>query len=76
MACVNPDGSLSTSATAILTALRKPAGPAAGAEQVAAETSLPLFRIRSGLRELAEAGLVQATDTGYVLTEMGRKRVP
>ncbi len=54
MACVNADGTLSASGRAILGAVEQPATP----EQVAAATGLPLFRVRSGLRELVAAGLV------------------
>jgi predicted transcriptional regulator len=71
MPCVNPDGTVSASAKAILTALQNIASP----EQVATETSLPLFRVRSGLRELAEAGLVQPSEGGFALTDEGRKRI-
>ena len=72
MACVNPDGTLSASARAILAALEH----SATAELVAAETNLPLFRVRSGLRELVEAGLVAKNgEAGYSLTDEGRKRL-
>jgi DNA-binding IclR family transcriptional regulator len=71
MACVNPDGTVTPSAKAILAALQKDAAP----EQIAAEASLPLFRVRSALRELAEAGLVAPVEARYSLTEEGRKRV-
>jgi DNA-binding IclR family transcriptional regulator len=71
MACVNPDGTITASARAILAALARSATP----EGIAAETNLPLFRVRSALRELVEAGLVAAGDAGYALTEDGRKRL-
>jgi DNA-binding IclR family transcriptional regulator len=72
MACVNPDGTLSASARAILAALEH----RATAELVAAETKLPLFRVRSGLRELVEAGLVVKNgEAGYSLTDEGRTRL-
>jgi DNA-binding IclR family transcriptional regulator len=71
MACVNPDGTLSGSARAILAALQRNGT----AEAIAAETKLPLFRIRSALRELVEAGLAAAGDAGYTLTEAGRARL-
>ena len=71
MACVNPDGTVSPSAKAILAALDRAATP----EQVAADAKLPLFRVRSALRELAQAGLVEAAEGGHALTEEGRKRI-
>jgi DNA-binding IclR family transcriptional regulator len=45
---------LAASGRAILEAVRR----SASAEEVAAATGLPLYRVRSGLRELAAAGLV------------------
>lgn len=67
MACVNPDGTLTASASSILQALKSPATP----DQVAGVTNLPLYRVRSGLREMVEAkmaieheGLYQRTDLG------------
>jgi predicted transcriptional regulator len=70
MACVNPDGTVTASAKAILAALRNAQSP----EGIATETNLALFRVRSALRELAEAGLVAVDASGYALTEEGRKR--
>jgi hypothetical protein len=41
-------------------------------EDIAAETGRPLFRVRSGLRELLAAGLVSGVDESFALTEQGR----
>jgi predicted transcriptional regulator len=68
MACVNNQGELSDSARRMLTALEVPATP----EDVAARTELPLFRIRAGLREMVEAGLVELKDGVYTSTQRGR----
>jgi DNA-binding IclR family transcriptional regulator len=65
MACIGSSGELTDSARRILAALDPPSAP----EQVAALTELPLFRVRSGLRELAEAGLVESSEGAYKLTE-------
>ena len=54
MACVSADGTLTASGRAILDAVRRPASP----EEVAGATGLPLYRVRSGLREMAAAGIV------------------
>ena len=54
MACVSADGTLTASGRAILEAVQQPAS----AEEVAEVTGLPLYRIRSGLREMAAAGMV------------------
>lgn len=66
MACVSADGTLSPSARAMLGALRTAATP----EEVAAATGLPLYRVRSGLRELAAAGLA-AEASGCFFTAAG-----
>lgn len=55
MACVQPDGTLSASGKALLAAIDEPATP----EDVARATGMPLFRVRSGLRELVAADLVR-----------------
>ena len=69
MACIGASGELTDSARKLLAALDTPATP----DQVAARTELPLFRVRSGLREMAEAGLVEINGSGaYSITTLGR----
>jgi predicted transcriptional regulator len=70
MACVRPDGSLSTSGRLMLSAVAPHSSP----EDVAGETGMPLFRVRSALRELAEAGFVNETDGSYSQTEKGAEK--
>jgi predicted transcriptional regulator len=41
------------------------------AEEIAQNTGLPLFRVRSGLRELAQAGLADQKEDKYTLSEQG-----
>lgn len=72
MACVNPDGTLAPSAQSILKALRD--GPA-GAETLARQAGLPLYRVRSSMRELVEAGLVTEADGVYALTDAGKSQL-
>jgi len=67
MACVNDDGSVSESGRVMLEALLTPTT----AETLAKATGLPLFRIRSGLREMAQAGLVVELEGAYHRTERG-----
>ncbi len=67
MACVNPDGTLTASATAILTAMKSPVTP----NQIAEATNLPLFRVRSGLREMVEARMSTEHDGLFEITSMG-----
>ena len=68
MACISSQGELSESARKMLAALDAPATP----EDVAARTELPLFRVRAGLREMGEAGLVELQDDAYTPTQLGR----
>jgi len=68
MACISSQGELSGSARKMLTVMETPATP----EDVAARTELPLFRVRAGLREMAEAGLVELQDDAYSPTQLGR----
>ncbi len=71
MACVNPDGTVEPVARAVLLALRTPGSP----EDVAKEVRLPLYRVRSSLRELQQAGLVEERGGAYALTDAGRTRL-
>jgi DNA-binding IclR family transcriptional regulator len=72
MACISPDGKPTESGSKMLRALK--AGLSAP-EEVAKETGMPLFRVRSGLRELAEAGLAKQKDDSYELSEEGAKLI-
>jgi predicted transcriptional regulator len=68
MACIDADGNLTRTAELILLALRR----AAVAEEVAAETDLPLFRVRGAIRELQRAGLLAALgDQRFQTTDRG-----
>lgn len=68
MACINPDGKPTESGAKMLRSLK------AGAklpENVAEDTVLPLFRVRSGLRELAQAGYAEQKGDGYAISPKG-----
>jgi len=67
MGCVNPDGALSSQAESILKALASPKE----LEDVARETGLPLYRVRSAVRELTEADLVEETGGSFRATSVG-----
>jgi predicted transcriptional regulator len=71
MACVNPDGTLSESARALLRALAKPIA----AEEIAKQVGQPLFKVRSSLRELTAAGLIQEKGQEFLITESGKARL-
>jgi predicted transcriptional regulator len=68
MACVSPDGKPTESGTKMLRALRAGLG---SPEEIAKDTGLPLFRVRSGLRELNQAGLIADRAGKYEITEKG-----
>lgn len=76
MACINPDGSLSVVAKAVLSRLDTPMTVSALAE----ETGLPVYRIRATIRETGRARLVvPATDDAdsrdgpWLLTDLGHE---
>lgn len=72
MACVDDRGALTPVAATILRTL----GEGASAAVVAGAAGLPLYRVRGGLRELLEAGLVQEGDGGmYAPTARGAERL-
>ena len=69
MACLNGDGTLTVVAGKILGAL----AASGDATAVASATGLPLYRVRSGLREMAANGLVEAIGDSFRLTSRGRE---
>ena len=68
MACISPDGKPTESGTKMLRALQAGSG---SPEEIARETGLPLFRVRSGLRELTQAGLANQKEDRYEVSEKG-----
>jgi len=72
MACISPDGKPTESGSKMLRALQAGSG---SPEEIAKKTGLPLFRVRSGLRELTEAGLAKQKGDRYELSEEGAKLI-
>ncbi len=72
MACISPDGKPTESGTKMLRALEAGLGTP---EEIADEAGLSLFRVRSGLRELTEAGLAKQRDDRYELSERGAELI-
>jgi predicted transcriptional regulator len=72
MACVSPDGKPTESGSKMLRALQ--AG-SKSPEEIAKNTGLPLFRVRSGLRELTQAGLADQKEDSYKLSEKGAELI-
>ena len=72
MACISPDGKPTESGAKMLRALQAGSG---SPEEIARDTGLPLFRVRSGLRELTQAGLANQREDRYELSEKGAKLI-
>jgi predicted transcriptional regulator len=72
MPCVSPDGKPTSSGMATLKALKD---GALTPEEVASKTGQPLFRVRSGLRELKTGGFIEETDGKYTLSENGEAAI-
>ncbi len=68
MPCVSADGKPTESGRKIIAALK--AGNTS-AEDISTGSGMPLYRVRSGLREMVEAGLVAENDGSHTLTEQG-----
>jgi len=64
--CVSADGKPTKSGISTLTAIKN---GATTAKTVSEQTGQPMFKVRSGLRELVSAGLVMQTEDTYNLTE-------
>ena len=71
MPCVWPDGSLSTSGRLLLASVN----PDSTADDVSAITGIPLYRVRSSLRQLLEAGFISEAGGRYRQTEEGVAKV-
>ncbi len=69
MPCVNDDGSLSSSGLTLLKAVAKASNEAG----IQSHSSLPLYKVRSGLRSLEQAGLLTVENNIYYLTEEGKE---
>jgi predicted transcriptional regulator len=70
MACVSADGTITPTAKALLRLIEAPFA----VEEIAVRLGSPLFRVRSSLRELVEAGLVIAQGDKYQASEEGKKK--
>jgi len=71
MACINSDGTLSRPGRAILEAMRQPAP----LDQVSAGSGVPLYRVRSVIRELTDAGLAVVNGEIYTVTGKGIEKL-
>lgn len=68
--CVSADGKPTKSGIATLTAIKNDASTA---KNISEQTGQPMFKVRSGLRELVKAGFVEQIENEYRLTQQGNK---
>lgn len=71
MACVNPDGTVTKRAKALLNAIRS----AATVDEISKSTGFPLYWVRIVLRELVEPGLAEEKEGKYTLTNLGLQKI-
>lgn len=72
MGCIEPDGSLTVTASKLLEALTR--GPLRLTE-ITVLLKVPGFMVRANLRELESAGLIRVDDDRVHVTEAGRARL-
>ena len=71
MACVKPNGELTSAAAAALMAARSPIA----AEALAEALGRPLFQTRAIMREMGKHGFAEETDGLYTTTALGEERL-
>jgi predicted transcriptional regulator len=69
---VSPDGKPTSSGMALLKSLEK---EGLTPEEISKKTGQPLFRVRSGLRELKTAGLIKEETNKHSLTDKGKTAI-
>jgi len=69
MPCVSPDGKPTGTGVKTLTSVKEGASTP---DEIAEATGQPMFRVRSGLRELVGAGFLEEVGGKYSLTETGK----
>ncbi len=69
MACINPDGTLTPTATLVLKTAHRPIT----VEEIAQSAGLPLYQVRMSLRELVASGFLKEENETYFITEKGKK---
>ncbi|MDY6985344.1 MAG: hypothetical protein SVE93_02930 [Candidatus Thermoplasmatota archaeon] len=71
MPCVLPDGSVAPVAKRILaTALQEKSE-----EEISKLTGIPVYRVRSSIRELLDAGFIEEKGGKYLTTEKGKEKI-
>jgi predicted transcriptional regulator len=72
MPCVSPDGKPTSTGMALLKSLKN---ETLSPEEITSKTGQPLFRVRSGLRELKNARFIEEAEDKYKLSEGGKRIV-
>jgi len=71
MPCIDANGNLTRSAELILLSMIKPNSIEASAK----ENRMPIYRIRSAVRELGKAGLIEPVSKNFQTTEKGIEKL-
>jgi len=71
MPCVLPDGSVTPTAKKVLSAATEPKST----EEMAKTAEVPIYRVRSSIRELLEAGFLEEKEGKYITTQKGREKI-
>ncbi len=72
MACVNADGTLTGTARRILNVLIV---EEKNTDKIAADAGLPMFKVRSLVREMVQSGVIEELDDGYLISDKGRQKL-
>jgi predicted transcriptional regulator len=72
MACIKPDGSLTETAKALL---RMISSTAFLPEEISAKLHIPIYLVRSSIREMSEADLMQEQHGKYIISEKGKTHI-
>ncbi len=67
---INPDGTVTARARALLTILDQPLTP----EEISQRLGQPLFNVRSSLREMVCRHIIDQRGERFVITEQGREK--
>jgi hypothetical protein len=73
MPCVNPDGKPTETGKKVLRTLRDEG--LSTPDKVSESTGIALFRVRSGLRDMSNVGLVSAKEDRYLITDKGTRLI-
>jgi len=72
MACIDSDGTLTPTGLVLLKGLAEQPLPP---EEIAKVISMPIFKVRGSLRELAGADYIKEEGGLFRLTELGRSKI-